>query len=142
MASFVYLEAKKQIIDGDIHFDTDDLRVLLVKSATTADTETTATTLSGFTTLDEMSGTGYVRKALTESTSKDTPNNRAEAMASAVTWTGLNAGTADAAIIYKHVTNDSDSIPLIYIDSGGFPVVTNGSDVTITFNAEGYLQAS
>lgn len=142
MANFVYTRAAKLIMDGDIDFASADIRMLLVDSSTTADTEKDIGTLSGFSTLGELSGTGYTRKTLaSKATSQDDANDRAEFDAADVTWTGLNAGTAQAAILYLHVTNDSDSIPLLYIDTGGFPLVTNGSDATIVWPAEGILQA-
>lgn len=140
MANFALTHAKHLINKGDIDFDVDDIRVMLVDSTTTADTEEDVTTISGITTLGELSGTGYVRKALAnEIVNKDDANNRSEFDADDTVWTGINAGTAQAAIIYKHVTDDSDSIPLFYIDSD-FPFVTNGGDMTIQWNAEGISQ--
>ena len=140
MANFAYTEGKNQILNGDIDFANDDIRVLLVDSSTTCDTEEDVTTLNGFTTLGELSGTGYARKQLAnKAVNKDNTNNRAEFNADDVTWNSINAGTAAAAIIYKHVTDDSDSIPLFFIDSG-FPFVTNGGDFTIQWNSEGIAQ--
>lgn len=140
MANFAYTHAKHLINKGDIDFDVDDIRVLLVDSSTTSDTEEDVTTISGITTLGELSGTGYVRKALAnEIVNKDDVNNRSEFDADDVVWTGINAGTAQAAIYYKHVTNDADSIPLFYVDSD-FPFVTNGGNMTIQHNAEGISQ--
>jgi hypothetical protein len=140
MANFAYTEAKHGILNGDIDLTGDDIRVLLVASGSTCGTEEDVTTISGFTTLSELSGTGYVRKALAnEIVNKDNANDRAEFDADDVVWSAINAGTAIAALIYKHVTGDADSIPLFYIDSN-FPFVTNGGDFTLQWNAEGIAQ--
>lgn len=144
MASFVYTRAKKNIADGTIDLDTHDIRVLLVKVAgsTTTDTEADAATISAFTTLGELVATDYARKALAnEAVNEDTGNDRAEFDADDVTWTALGGAANDtigAAVVYKHVTNDTDSIPIAYIDLTDTP--TNGGDVTIQWNVEGIVQ--
>lgn len=140
--SFVYTKALTKIALGDIHFDTDDIRVALVMTNTTADTEEDVEFMDDFGTLDEMDGANYARKALTEAVNEDTTNDRAEFDAADLTWTSLGAGTRSmaGAIVLLHVTNDTDSIPIIYIDSGGFPKAASGGDIGMTFNTEGILQ--
>lgn len=146
MANFIYNEAKRAIAAAEIDFDApNDFRVLLVMTNTTADTEDDVNTISGFSTLDEMDGSGYTRQSLTGDTlTEDAANNRAEYDASNITFTAVGAGTrqVQAAIVYKHVTNDSDSVPIAFIDTGGFPFTANGGDITITWNAEGIIQFS
>ena len=145
MADMVYNYAKAKLLSGDIDLDADDIRVLLVMTNSTCDTEDDCDFIDQFTTLDEMDGANYVRKALAgEAVAVDLPNNRGEFDAENVTWTALGVGTRQVlgAVLYKFVTNDADSIPIAYIDSGGFPFDANGGDVTITWNAEGILQAT
>ena len=144
MASLVYTRAKKNIADGTIDLDTHDIRVALLKVAasTSCDTEADAATISAFTTLGELVATNYVRKALAdEAVNEDTANDRAEFDATDVTWTALGGAANDtigAALIFKFVTNDADSIPIAYIDLTDTP--TNGGDVTIQWNTEGIIQ--
>lgn len=141
MANFVYNEAKYQIAIGVLDFSSADTRLILVDNTTTCDTEDDVLLMNGFTTLGELSGTGYVRKVLgNTAVNKDFSNDRVEFDADDVVFTGIDAGTAQAALIYFHVTDDTDSIPLIYIDQTDFPIVTNGGDVTLNFNLEGILQ--
>jgi hypothetical protein len=143
MASFVYNEAKRAFAAGEIDLDSDDIRVALVMSNSTADTEDDVNLMNGFSALDEMDGANYVRKALAnEAINEDAGNDRAEFDADNVTWTALGAGTREVIgmIVFKHVTDDTDSVPLAYIDSGGFPFTAGGGDVTINFNAEGIIQ--
>ena len=147
MANFIYNEAKRALAEGEIDFGTGgtDLRVMLVMTNTTADTEFNVNTISGFTTLDEMDGANYARIALSgEVVNEDVANNRAEFDASDVTWTSLGAGTrqVQALILYKHVGADSSNVPIAFIDTGGFPFSANGGNVTIQWNADGIVQIS
>lgn len=112
-------------------------------SNSTADTERDVTTIAGFGTLDEMDGPGYVRQALANQTrTRNDANDRTEGSHDVVTWTALGAGTRQVIgmVYYSHVTNDADSIPLFYVDEGGFPFAANGADVTYTPNVAGAYQ--
>lgn len=145
MASFVFTNAKRALMAAeiDLHTGGDDIRALLVMTNTTADTEEDVATISAFTTLDEMDGSGYARQALgSEVVAADNTNNRGEFDAGDVTFASVGAGTRQVAaiLIYKHVTNDSDSIPLFYIDSGGFPFAAAGGNIQVAWNAEGVAQ--
>lgn len=145
MTSHVFDNAKELLLKGDLDFDEagHDIRVMLCMTNTTADTEKDKATISGFTTLDEMDGANYVRKALANQlVSEDNPNNRGEFDADNVVWTALGAGTRQVAgiVVFRFVTNDTDSIPIAWIDTGGFPFTANGGDVTVQWNAEGILQ--
>ena len=143
MANFIYNEAKRAILAGEIDFATDDLRIALVMTNTTADTEDDVNLMNGFTTLDEYDGANYARQAIAGlSIGEDAANNRAEVDGTNSTYASLGAGTrqAQAQILYKHVTDDTDSIPIGYCDTGGFPFDGTGSTVTVNWNAEGILQ--
>lgn len=152
MASFVYTRAaagalSRLTISGSA---LTDVRVALLSSNTTADTEEDTQFISGFTTLDEYNGANYARKALaSEAVNIDTTNDRGEFDAADLTaggtgWTALGAGTRNIVGIlgYFHVTNDADSQPFWWDDSAAqLPFNGNGSDVGITWNAEGIVQA-
>jgi hypothetical protein len=145
MANFLYNVAKKQLLDGDLDFDApQDIRVLLLETETDADPDdlTVAAVLARAGTT-ELTNTGYARQALTgETTSQDDVNDRAEFDAGDATFTAVEAGNNVVAfLIYKHVTNDADSIPIGLVDTAtGLPITPNGSDITIAWNAEGILQ--
>ncbi len=150
--SFVYDHARFLQQEGllDLREAGGDIRIALLKVAgsTTCDTEKDKATISGFTTLGELVATNYVRKALANQVvTEDNINNRSEFNADPVIWSALGGAVNDtigAMLIYKHVTNDADSIPIAYIDSAtgspGLPLTTNGGDVTMTPNAEGLIQ--
>lgn len=142
--SFIYNHLKHiQGQAANVDWVNDDIRVALVMSNTTADTEDDKTLMNAFTTLDEMDGAGYARGALAnEAWAKDVANNRSEFDADDLVFTSVSAGTRQVvgALLYKHVTNDTDSIPLAYINGTGFPFDPGGGNITFQWNAEGIVQ--
>ena len=146
MANYCYTVAKSGLMNGSIDLDTHDIRAMLVMSNTTADTENTKTTISGFTTLDEMDGAGYTRQALTgEAVATDNTNNRGEFTANDITFLNVSAGTRAVAgcILYRFITTDADHIPIAWIDTAGsiaFPFTPNGGNIKIAANVEGLIQ--
>jgi len=129
---------------GDLSLLSDTVRIMLVDSSYVANQDNDKIDAGGSNDpIDaELSGAGYCRITLAGRTIvEDDANDRAEFDANDVTWPGLNAGTAAAAIIFtESAIGDTQSILVAYIDTGGFPITTNGGDLTIQFNAEGILQ--
>jgi hypothetical protein len=101
---------------------------------------------------NELSGTGYAagfsgagRKTLgSAALAEDDTNDRSYADYADLTWTAINAGTAAALVLYISKTSDADSILLGYVNSGGFPKVTNGGDLVVQWSSSplGVLQIS
>ena len=147
MSNFVYTNAKRAILAGEIDWASDDIRALAVMSNTTADTEEDTTTISGFSTLDEFDGSGYTRQTLAGKTvTADNTNDRGVFDANDAQFTNISAGSRAIVgfLVYKHVTNDTDAIPLLYIDtvSGiALPFTPNGGSVIIQWSASGVLYA-
>ena len=148
MASVVYNEFKRASAAGEIDLDTggDDIRIQLLMTNTTADTENDGiVNIYDFTTLDEMDGANYVVKALAnEVVNKDDTNDRAEFDADDVTYTALGNGTRaiQGALLYKHVDGtDANDLVIAFIE---FSSTQNpgGRDFTIQWNSEGILQLS
>lgn len=152
--SFAYTPYKANILKALVDHDApNDFRVLLLKVAgsTTADTDQDAATISAITTLGEIVATGYARQALTgETVNQDDPNNRGEFDANDAAFGALGGATNDtigAIMVFKFVTDDTDNQPMAYIDGAIFPgsassMTTNGSTVTIAWNAEGIIQTT
>lgn len=147
MASLVFNRAKKEIADGTIDLLSDTLKIMLVDSGYSPDADDEF--VNDGAAANELSGTGYAsgfagagRKTIgNKSIAADDANDRAEFDSTDdQTWSSIDAGTAAAMVLYKHNTSDADSVVIAYIDTGGFPVVTNGGDLTIQWNAEGILQ--
>ena len=150
MADFAYTYGLLKIGLGDVHWDTDDIRFILCMSLTTADTERDKQKIGDFTTLDEFDGGGSHppsfanrEQLLSTTMTVDEPNDRAEFKAAAShTVSSIPAGTRaiQGIVVYFHVTNDAASVPLLWIDSGGFPFTANGGDLVLSWNAEGIGQ--
>ena len=143
MADFVYNIAKFQLLNADLDFNApDDIRLILLEAATDEnpdDADVAAVLVRAGTT--EL--VTYTRGALaSEATSQDDANDRAEFDATDFVFSAVAAQNAIVAVlVFKFVTNDSDSIPIMFIDSmTGLPLTPNGSDITITWNAQGILQ--
>jgi hypothetical protein len=150
MADFHYNEAAKKVYDQTLDMLVDTIKVGLSTSTHVPIRDNDFNDESGADDFvdGELSGTGYTggfagsgRKTLaSKAIVVDKPNNRAEFDAADVTWTGIDAGTVAQATLMKEVSADTDSITIANVDSGGFPIVTNGGDLTIQWNAEGIIQ--
>lgn len=137
----VYNRAKALLMNGGLDLDSDDIRVLLVKGTYTFDPDhNVVDDVSADEVVDVGGGTPYVRKALTtESVTEDDSNDRAVFDADDVTWLNADFGTPDAAIIYKFVSDDSDS-PLICCVDLSPNIVTNTGNFTAQWNAGGIMR--
>jgi hypothetical protein len=139
MATFVYDNAKKLFMQGDLDWVNDTFKVLLLGDAgagTDAGLEFVSE-VSG----EELDGTGYTpgfagsgRKALA-SKSVLLSDGKAQAQADDLTWAAIDAGTAYAAVVYKPVTNDADSLLIAFVDFAD--TVTNGGDFDLNWPADG-----
>lgn len=138
MASFVTNRAKAGFANGELDWDTNTIKVMLVTAANDATVDDDF--IGAIVTLGELSGTGYTagfgqsgRHTLaTRSVEQDETNDWANLKADNETWTAINAGTAAACLIVKEVTNDADSILLAKLEFTA--VVTNGGDFTIKWD--------
>lgn len=136
MASILYNKLYQLALTGGIDLEDDTINVLLVDDTYTADK---AHDFVSDVVADELSGTGYTRKTLAgKSVTLDNGNNRVTFDATDPVWTGLDAGVIGGAVIFKQVTNDADSPLICYLDPTN--LTTNGSDVTLQFNAAGILR--
>lgn len=119
---------------------TGDVRALLVMSDTTVIADRDAEFLDDITDLDEYDGSGYAREALAaESFAVDLANDRWIFDADPIVFAALGVGTRQCVgmILYLHVTDDTDSKPLKFINGTGFPFDGAGTDVTLTPPAAG-----
>lgn len=139
MANFVYNVGKTGIFNGTIDMVNDTINVLLVNSSYVANKDHDfVNDVTG----GEITATNYVRKTLTGGAiTIDNANDRSDLDYADVSWTALGGAandTIDALVVFKQVTNDADSIPIIYIDtstgSPSLPYTTNGGDLTININ--------
>lgn len=145
MVDLVYNEAKLRMLSGDILILTDPIKIMLVTPDYIPDPDHTfvddGIDLSPVN--FELDGTGYVagfgssdRLTLeNRSLVRDDNTDKVRFFADPVDWNPISAGAAGAYIIIKEDTSDSESPLIAYVSSGGFPIVTDGGELVITFSA-------
>lgn len=146
MPNFWYTHAKNQLGAGALNLGTADLRVLLAEVPNTTeddDANRDVTSISGFTTLNEHPTAGRIA-LVNQVYAVDNANNRSELTADPTVFPNLadSGEQVQNAILYLHVTDDTDSYPVASFDTGGFPFTPTGEDNTITWNAEGVVQVT
>jgi hypothetical protein len=150
MASGAFQSGIDRMIDDNIDYTNDTIKVMLLSTATpyTFDPDDEFVSEAGANDPDdaETNVTGYTRgfagagrKTLASKTTTVVDgSNRVEVDAADVVWTALGAGeTLEAAVVIKEVTNDAASPMVCYLDPTN--IATNGSDVTLTFASNGFL---
>ena len=143
MADVIFNEGKRRILDGTISFLAGDIKVSLHTSSYVPDQDTDHSYAD---LTNELAGSGYTAggESLTTKVGvTDDTNNRGTVDADDVTWSSITAGTAALFVIYLNSGVDATSYLICSIDSAtGLPVVTNGGDLTIQWNADGILALS
>ena len=66
-------------------------------------------------------------------------SNQAEFQANTVVWSGISAGVAHAFVVIQQSGADARSEIVMFNSLGGFPITTNGTNLTISFTSAGAL---
>ncbi len=142
MASHFFNKAKQWIADGTIDLDTDDIRIALLMTNTTAAADNdTISYVGDLATLDEMDGANYARALLVNETIVlDDANDLAKLTADNVTFTSLGAGTRSVKglLVFKFVLNDTDS-PVICWNEFASPIAADGNNFNVNWPTNGVL---
>jgi hypothetical protein len=137
---------------GGYNWDTDavDIGVILVKTATYVFARTHNVVLDLTPVANEAAGAGYVRKSIAAGVRTVTEDDGASAAYLKITdgsvqWVGINAGINLAVVLFfiggGGIADDANNDLLGYYDTGtNVPIVTNGGDVTLNFNASGAIK--
>lgn len=152
MSDHLYNTGSKEMWDQTVDLLNDTIKAMLVASGYSADRDDDVVDAAGANDpVDhELSGSGYVggwggsgRKALASKTiTVDKANDRAEFDCADITWTAIDAGTPSQMLSIKPGASDDTTSRLICHNDSGFPVTTNGGDLTVEINAEGLMQLS
>ena len=67
----------------------------------------------------------------------NTTSHQAEFQANSVTWSGISAGVAAAFIIGQAFASDGNSVLITYNSLAGFPIATNGTNLTLAPTSAG-----
>ena len=132
----IYNNFKEQILLGELDLGNgaDTIKVILVTGhSLDIDNDTVLTDVSG----DEESGSGYSAGGETlanQAVTQDDANDRADFDGDDVTWTGLDVGTPNYAIMYDD-THASDFL----IAAWEITTASNGGDYTLQWHGDGIL---
>jgi hypothetical protein len=128
MASLNYNSMLTDVVTGNIDFDTNSFKVMLVGSGYTPDQDTHSKRSQVTNEITNAAGSAYTSggAATTVSVSQDNTNNRAEVTFSAVSWSSASF-TARAAVIYKNTGTASTDNLVAYVDFGSDTTASNGT---------------
>jgi hypothetical protein len=129
MANALYAKGKEKILSGSINFSSDTIKAALLSSSYTANLST-----------DEF-WSGISGNVLNTPQTLGSKSVTAGVFDAAdVTFTAVTSGsTAKAIVIYKDTGTASTSPLIAYIDTiTGFPLATNGGDITVTWDNGSY----
>lgn len=129
MANALYAKGKEKILSASINLPSDTIKASLLSSSYTANLST-----------DEF-WSGISANLLNTSQTLGSKSVTAGVFDAAdVTFTAVTSGsTVKAVVIWKDTGTASTSPLLVYIDTiTGFPLATNGGDITITWDNGSY----
>ncbi len=140
MASGIYDIGFEGVMDGSINWGADDIQVLLLKSSHTfSEVQDFVSNISA----DEVAGTGYSRKVLASKTTVFNSGAREYRFDAAnIVWTQIQDDLTEiskAAVVFKQVTNDADSILIAYIEDSS-ALTFNDGEVTLAFDSTGVFK--
>ena len=139
MASFLFDGVTDKMADALFDWASIDARVLLLDATGGAPVASQATVAAVLGTATESTAANYVRKALTGEAIVDSGSTRIFTATSPV-WTALGS-TSDqlgGAVLYAHVTSDSDSWPIgFYAEADQ---ILAGVDYEMTITSSGLFQ--
>ena len=127
--------------------ESNDIRMLLLKSSGPpifVSTHATITAVKAHADNTECNDASYARRAIahTNRTVTNTARKTQAHITSAVDFEALDVETVGAAVLYLHVGADDDNnIPIAFLTSTDFPIVTNGAGFTVNDGADGLFEA-
>ena len=150
MASKWYNKGLQRILNGEVDFTDDTIKLVLVKS-----TYESVSNFEDQVTVDDGTGddvashecdaTGYTggfagadRLTVACTVTVDNSMQGAHVALADTTWTGIGGGTNNTlggCVVIKEVTNDAASYVLAFLDFTN--TATNGSDITLDFATAG-----
>lgn len=129
MSNALYAKGAEKILSAAINLGTDTIKAILVSSAYTANMST-----------DEFLSDISANRLGADQTLGSKSVSGGKFTAASITFPAVASGsTAKAVVLYKDTGTGSTSPLLIYDDTiTGFPLATNGGDVTIAWDSGTY----
>lgn len=127
MANALFDFGREGFLAGDIDWDTDDIRAILI------DTDDYAVDLAAHQHLDDIPAAARVATS-DALTSKTVAAGVADAADK--TWPGVTGDESEAIVLYQHTGTEGTSRLIAFIDNAtGLPVLPNGGDITIQWDS-------
>jgi hypothetical protein len=122
----MYSKALQGFLGGDIDWDANDIRVILIDTGTYTANAATDQFLSSVASGARIAVSGSL-------TNKTTTNGTADA--DDVTFTAVTGASIEAILIYQHTGADATARLICLIDTAtGLPVTPNGGDITVQWD--------
>lgn len=129
MANALYDKGREGFLGGDIDWDANDIRIILIDEAD----DTIDLAADDF--LDDRAAAARVATSAALG-SKTKTNGTADA--ADVTWSSVSGDVSESIDGYKHTGTESTSNLIFNIDTAtGLPVTPNGGDITVQWHASG-----
>lgn len=127
MANALYDNGRESFLRGEISWNSDDIKAILV------DTGTYTVDLDAHQFLDDIPGGARVATSANLA-SKTTTDGVADA--ADVTFTAVTGATVEAIVLFQDTGVEGTSRLIAYIDTAtGLPVTPNGGDITVQWSA-------
>jgi hypothetical protein len=145
MASIIYNSCVKDLLTGDIDFDTHTFKALLVGTTYDAIADETKKDSHAFRSdvTNEITGTNYTAggNACTATVgSIDTTNNRVEVTFSVTNWTSATITNAYGLVIYRNVGTAGTDRLVCYVMFTNSPVSCTNGTFSVSFTSNFRLQ--
>lgn len=128
MANTLYDKARQRFLEGQINWNTDTIKAMLIDTGAYTANFSSHEFLSDVGTSARISGT--VGLTLT---GKATAGGAADA--SDVTFTSVSGPSIEAILLYKDTGTEATSPLIAFIDTGtGLPITPNGGDIIVTWD--------
>lgn len=129
MANALYDKYKKLALDADLDLLVDNIKVVLVDSATYTPNLNTDDFLDDIPVGERVATSGNLASKTTTDGTFD---------AADITFTAVSGDVSEFLVIYKDTGTAATSPLIALIDTAtGIPVTPNGGDITVTWNASG-----
>ena len=127
MADALYGLGRQKILEGSIAMLTDNIKTVLVDTATYSVSIDSDEFLSDIAVGERVATSGNMSSKTTTLGVYDAAN---------ITYSAVSGDTSEALVIYKDTGSAATSPLIAYIDSAtGLPVTPNGGDITITWDS-------
>lgn len=131
MANGLYDAGREAFLAGDIAFDSDDVRCILIDEAD----DTPDLAVDDF--LDDRAAASRVATSVAL-TGKTITDGTADATGPSPMWPSVTGDESESIDLYQHTGVETTSHLICNIDTAdGLPVIPNTGDIDVTWNAAG-----